>query len=317
MKQIKLSLFVALWLGCMYLNNLFCQGSNIALEKKITELIELLKNPDLNIRLQSAETLGKIGKKARRAVPYLVEALKEEQSYMDQAMKNLFQTVGLTEALTKKSSIQYQHILVKAAIANALGEVGRDTAEAVPALIDLLKDPYWPSRSAAAKALNKLGEKAVDATPHIIQCFKERYSYLELYSELTDALVAIGEKAVPQLIQALRDDNKQVRGEAMLTLHRIGEKAIPYLIQVLKDPEENVHVRYGVSIVLADIGEKAVPQLIQALRNEQRFVRAASAHALGQIGMQEAFYPLQEALQRETIKEVKEAIEKALNTIKK
>ena len=147
--------------------------------------------------------------------------------------------------------------------AASLGTIGAGAADAVPALIQALKDRDKYVRSNAAKSLIqtvtpegiKIGMSA------LIQALEDENK--DVRREASSALGVIGqgglaeEKAidaipdpiqvfkddvVPALIQALKDENKDVRREAASALGRIGEEAknaVPALIQALKgqDPE--------------------------------------------------------------------------------
>jgi len=61
---------------------------------------------------------------------------------------------------------------------------------------------------------------------------------------------------------------------------------VPALIQALQDQNEDV--RMDVAFALGMVGESAVPALIQALQDEHVIVRANAAKALGEIGTSEA-----------------------------
>ena len=84
------------------------------------------------------------------------------------------------------------------------------------------------------------------------------------------------ELEIEELIQALQDDDEDVRWDAVSALGKIGEKAVPVLTQALQDDDEDVC--YHVAVVLGEIGERAVPALIQALQDED--VRYHAAFAL-------------------------------------
>ncbi len=98
------------------------------------------------------------------------------------------------------------------------------------------------------------------------------------------------EKAIPSLINALKDKNSFVRGSAASALGKIGsksEKAIPSLINALED--EASDVRHRAADALGNIGsesEKAISALIKALEDRDSNMRRRVASALGEIGSQ-------------------------------
>ena len=103
------------------------------------------------------------------------------------------------------------------------------------------------------------------------------------------------EQKVERLIKKLGHKKAKVRANATETLGMVGESAVPGLIQALKD--QDVEVRKGAILALGSIGSKdVVPVLIQALKDQSVSVRGNAAKVLDSIG---TIYP--EAL--EAVKE--------------
>jgi hypothetical protein len=68
-------------------------------------------------------------------------------------------------------------------------------------------------------------------------------------------------------------------------LGRIGEKAVPALVEALKDPDPMVRVRACKALgYMGPSGREAVPNLTAALADSVDAVREQAARALGQIG---------------------------------
>ena len=105
-----------------------------------------------------------------------------------------------------------------------------------------------------------------------------------------ESLDGMGAKAVPVLVEFLRDENFYVRGHAARVLGNIGfqaKAAIPLLIEALKDPDS--FVRGHAARALGNIGfqaKAAIPLLIEALKDPDSFVSINAAEALGNIGPQ-------------------------------
>ena len=140
-------------------------------------------------------------------------------------------------------------------------------------------------RFAAAAALKKMDE----FTP-------ERQAIYYAFSGNVEESVKLGKTAVPALIKALKDSDKDVRKAAAEALGKIGDKsAVPALIKALKDGYWQV--RTAAAAALGKIGDKsAVPALIEALKDKDSDVRTAAAEALGTIGDTRAVPALIEAL---------------------
>lgn len=96
-----------------------------------------------------------------------------------------------------------------------------------------------------------------------------------------DALVGIGQKAIPALVAALRgNDGEKVAGAAY-ALGRIGSPALPALESAIEDPD--FRIRERVVGALKEIGHPAVPLLVKALEDKHFQIRSTAAGALGAI----------------------------------
>jgi HEAT repeat protein len=94
--------------------------------------------------------------------------------------------------------------------------------------------------------------------------------------------------AVPGLVEALRDPEREVRREASAALGGIGpsaKAALPALLKALKDPEPPV--RKTTAWALGEIGSEdklLAPPLVEALVDDAPEVRMEAAYALGTMG---------------------------------
>jgi len=103
-------------------------------------------------------------------------------------------------------------------VAEALGNSGPKASAAIPDLIDLLKDKDEGVRSKAADALGAVGAAAVT---ELIAALKDDGTR----SLVLGALGQVGapaKAAMPQVLEALKDANKDVRVKAAWALGRIG-----------------------------------------------------------------------------------------------
>ena len=96
-------------------------------------------------------------------------------------------------------------------------------------------------------------------------------------------LGAIGDpKAIPALIETLRDNNKLVRREASTALSRMGEPAVEPLIETLDD--EDWKVRGAAAWALGNLNdERAIPALEKLLDDESGFVKQGAQSAISSI----------------------------------
>jgi HEAT repeat protein len=88
------------------------------------------------------------------------------------------------------------------------------------------------------------------------------------------------EKAIPELVQALEDEDSFVRWNAAEALGHIGsETVVPQLIQLLED--EDSFVRMRATDILGHIGSEVItPQIVKLRKDKNNFVRNSAADAL-------------------------------------
>lgn len=115
-------------------------------------------------------------------------------------------------------------------------------------------------------------------------------------------------EAVAPLIAALRDMSESVRGCALQGLKDIGPTAVPLLIVALKNPDRQVRrkascVLDNIGYELKEIGDfRAVDSLIDALKDPTSVVRSHSVTALGKIGSPQARPAVISALKIEAVR---------------
>ncbi len=162
---------------------------------------------------------------------------------------------GLISALNYRRD---HDVRIEAAI--ALGEI-RDE-RAVEPLIEALKAD-WILVAKAAWALGEIGD--VRAVEPLIPALEGELS-TEATLPAKGALIKIGGAAVTGLIQALKNEDSNVRERAAEVLGEIGDKrAVEPLAEALQDWDPAVSG--AAAEALEGIGEPAVESLFQALEN--------------------------------------------------
>lgn len=186
----------------------------------------------------------------------------------------------------------------------------------IPAVIPLLRDEDASVRSAASQCLC-IGsrtdglwndkQRVAEVLPHLARAIKDGTK--EPQEGWCVVMVAIGEPAIPPLIEALHD--KKTRQTAATALGHIGVKAVPALIEALKEGGE-----VGIFAVSAlhEIGRPAAEPLLDALRNSpDAEVRAGCAKALQKAGQGvEGAVPALMAALKDDSEKVKSAAGRAL-----
>lgn len=182
-------------------------------------------------------------------------------------------------------------------IFSLLAQIG---SPAIRSLFPFLNDwPEYDRVRAAQQAVTQIND--VTAIPELIDALQEENTYYR-----SGAIMALGRlggaDALSHLTQALQDQNLRVRRSAAIALGRIGdERAVMPLTGVLRDWYSDYYGAYvaeSAALALGRIGdEKAVPHLIRAIQGYSNRVAEAATIALGQIGAQEAVPHLIYALQ--------------------
>lgn len=132
------------------------------------------------------------------------------------------------------------------------------------------------SASTAATEL----EKKIDSLFVIASSGEVRYR--DLTEPAMDSIAALGEAAVPHMIEKFTTKDARERWTIIWVLQRIGSPAVPYLVDALQKPDDLVVSR--VAWALGDIGDtSAVPALIAVTRHRSWQVREESVGALGQL----------------------------------
>jgi HEAT repeat protein len=151
-------------------------------KEAVDALSRVLKDPDVEVRINAALALGNIGGgEAGVAVPVLREALKQSDAAIRSQAAAALKNVGpqaapavpdLVAALSDKNE------KVREVAAVALGSIGKDAEAAVPDLVNVMKktDENYRVRAFAAVGLAMIGscDAAVRAVPDIVNVMTDR-----------------------------------------------------------------------------------------------------------------------------------------------
>ena len=292
----------------------------------VPALVKLLNTDDRpEVRREAMLALAKIGPGAEPAVPALVNALDDHRRFIrgpavytlgsigpkanvaegklrrivnDKNFPPFIRTLSLW-ALAKinpDDKLLVRRVVPRLVLAMT-AKNPRIRAAAVQALIDLKPDPAIV-RPVIKKAMENADPEAIDdmldalaslgtaSVPNLIDALGEE----EVRAEAATIIARIGppaKAAVPALIEALGDENPKTRSEVLFALAAIGPDAaaaVPAITAALNDPDMNV--RYGACYALGKIGPAAMPaktHLQKGLSNADEFLSAASAWALSYI----------------------------------
>jgi HEAT repeat protein len=183
-------------------------------------------------------------------------------------------------------------VLAAFVVPSALWELG--VRAAVDRAVERLGDRDEAVRSAAAARLTAMGPVVV---PRLVQGFAvdgdvapRPAGALDGVSPMTVPLMNLlrdveDPEVIAHLLDAMRDDDENVRHYAGLTLAYIGTDAVPPLVRTLRTAPD-ARGRTAVAWVLSFMGaagREAIPALREALRDAHKDVRYTARYALEQL----------------------------------
>ncbi|MBC8100716.1 MAG: HEAT repeat domain-containing protein, partial [Armatimonadetes bacterium] len=119
-------------------------------------LIEALSDTEQSVSRFAALTLGQIGSSAAPAVPALAHLLASGNLDVRNSAAYALAQIGEPSISALTGALQGVSTAARIPAANALREIGRAAAPAVPALIVALNDPDADVRRAVARALERM-----------------------------------------------------------------------------------------------------------------------------------------------------------------
>lgn len=155
-------------------------------------------------------------------------------------------------------------------------------AEAVALLVDSLGDPSWRVRKAAVERLTALDDSA-GPVHALVRALADGENSGRRNAAL-EALTRFGAVAVPVLVEASRDDDVDVRKQAVDALAAIGAPAAAErLLELLDDPDANV--RASAAEALGALGtEAAAPRLLASVVTDtEPLVRLSALRSLARL----------------------------------
>jgi HEAT repeat protein len=156
-------------------------------------------------------------------------------------------------------------------------------AQAVPAVVALLRHKRPEVRESAVLALGRIGPEAKSAIPALVEACNEQQQYL--WEAVAWALGTIGpENAIPTLSEFRKAKSWSLRRVAASSLGKAGPPATAALIKFLSD--DHPSVRVAAAMALQAVGPEAnaaVPALNNALQDSDEAVAKTAARALAHI----------------------------------
>jgi HEAT repeat protein len=240
-------------------------------------LMKALGTEDQNINVR--EVFVSIGSPS---IPFLIGALSDESDYVRRNAVLMLDSLNGSETLPALEQAFHEGSpLAREAAAKALINL---KIEAVPFLIQMVKDEDEELRILAIETLGDIGPDAKEAIPAVIEARKTEANYSPLVEAIDSFMLFMRKAAVPALVETLKDEADYMRSWAVFNLGIDGyyapDKSVPALIDALDD--ENYDIRYEVVQALSRLGpsaREAIPELIEALRGKYGVSISASSVA--------------------------------------
>ncbi len=264
----------------------------------VPALLESLKSSEPEMQIRITETLGRMGAQAQTSIPVLIDLLNDERLFGSAAaalgkmgpasVPSLMLALTHTRGVGGKTDTNYR---TRQGAAEALGDIGSAASQAVPALIESLKDQTWTVRMEAGMALSKIDREA--AASALLQVLDDRNPYIRSTAAATLGQIRpVVHPAIPALLRRLgQDENKHVRIHSATALSEMVDsatpEAVPALLEALKDSRnKDEFLQRQIIHALGSIGaqaHEAVPTLTELMHDSNVDVRSAASLALSQI----------------------------------
>ncbi len=294
-------------------------GARDAVPLLLSELEISVKRQE-ELRLNPNELLRALGSIGAPSVPAIMGRLSTADESMARRLRSAFEGMDASAVPALLPYLDDADGQRRMDTADALGLLGEDAREAVPALLERLADENvfvrraamaslvaierhdepvvaaftqglgnedWRIRASAARGLGNAGTKAVHAFSKLAQLAFDEQADVRLRA--VEALLKLG--APPEdLVRIcgkvlLADDDRRPRKVAVKALAKMGAPAVPALAEALhaRDPS----ARMQAAVALGQVGQAAapaIPALIEALRDEDQDVAFQAMSILGGLG---------------------------------
>ena len=272
--------------------NELSQFGRAAAKLAIPALKDMLADADVQVRLQAAQSLVRIGGKEEieAAAATLTALLTDgQQPYVKTSAANALRQLGPEYA--KLVRPVYREMLKDAqpsqrlmAARQLLQEGDEDRKLVVPVLRELVKAGQPFERIQAAQLLAQADpDRRDEAVAALREMMKDRQTRQAAVSALAGMGPDHAAVAVPVLREMLRESDIGARMQAVNALGQFGpaaKDAIPELAELLTDRQFG----FTAAQALGRIGSDAVPSLVKALESGDQQTQRAAVQALSQIG---------------------------------
>ena len=277
--------------------------ASAASEQALLEVKHLQQSKDWDDRIQTVRRLASLGARASGAVPALVDLLGAPPSYKRRAAPG---REPIAVAREVRPLVNTARLMREA----------KDWDKAI-ALYDqvLARDPQHEQaalgRATAIETRDEHRQQAArgasGASPEGLAARESAHKQMVLTAAAVDALVAVGEPALPALIEALRDKNPQRARRTADVLGQMPSSAslsAPALARALRDPVVRIAAARALLRIAPQDDELYLPVLMRGVDDPDADNAVLSVAALAQIGTPAVLPALMHALHDNRTREI-------------
>jgi len=255
----------------------------------VPELIKLLDDKELEVRMQAILALGSIGSAAKSAGPAVGKLLNDSTPAIRYAAAFTLGQIGATEALPELVKAEEdKDEFLRMVAAWAVAKLNPDDKPAVSKAIDLivaaLKQDNVFVRRGAARALVELDAPPALVGPPLVAALDDPDPAVQAH--VYGAIASLGDEIVPRVAERLHDPATHDKAVRLLGLMGAEAKgAVPHLVTALEKaaPEQRRELLFTLAAIGPD-SAAATPALVKALADPDEDLRVSACYALGKIG---------------------------------
>jgi HEAT repeat protein len=243
----------------------------------VVALARCLRDSDSSVRIQSANALLKLAPEPRVVLTEVRLAAQDRDRDVRFAAMRYLSGLGSPALPLLLTALRDEDPAVQAAAVEALTQLTADNDLLSRVLVPLSSEEKNVSvRKNALKVLRRCGPSAL---PHFVAALKDREPAVR-----EEAILILRDfKGDPKqlkaaLLDALKDDDANIRAGALLTLVRFGNEALPHLRAAMGDGSPAV--RRSAATGLSRFDVTVAPLLIAALKDDDKEVREAALRSL-------------------------------------
>ena len=245
------------------------------MDDPVAEQIAALKDEDWAIREEAAVLLGTL--KDPRAISPLVSILRDPDRSVREAAVGALISIGQPSVPALGSCLTAPDSSVQEAASAVLASIADESVQGQ--LLQALRSHNWIVRMHAAKALGRIQDPG--SVSSLIPLLQDKVKAVR--EETSSTLAAIGDSAIPALLESLTHQDWLVRLHAVEALGKTtsSHAVVPLLSTAFNDADSAV--REDAVRALGHIGDpQAVEFLLTAMRKEPG-LRTLAVEALGRI----------------------------------